>query len=243
MLEKVQTLQEPFASPVEQKPIDLVELIYAPDWKTILLDLVQSERMDAWNIDLTELAEKYYVRIQTLTETSLRIPANAMLCSAILLRFKSKKLKISSIEEAEELMLQEQLESNKITKLYSEYDPFLKNPRMNREGKISLNDLVGAIEEMMEKSKEKSLKKRLEMQDFKLPHITINIEEKIGSVFEEVKSKADSQGLCLFSQLIEGKNPIEAIDVFLPVLFLCNRDKINAWQEEWFGQIFIQILD
>ncbi|MDO8646799.1 MAG: hypothetical protein Q7R70_00080 [Candidatus Diapherotrites archaeon] len=239
MLEKTETLQEPF---VEEKPMDLVELIYAPDWKTILLDLVQSERMDAWDIDLTALAEKYYVRIQSLTETNLRIPANAMLCSAILLRFKSKKLRISSIEDAEELAIQEQALELKNTKLFADYDPFLKNPRMNREGTITLNDLVSAIEEMMEKSRQKSLKKRLDMPEFKLPFSGINIEERIAKTLEDVNSKADSQGLCLFSQLTEGKNPIETIDVFLPVLFLCTRDKINAWQEEWFGEIFISII-
>jgi len=241
-----QIIQGPFASQPEenekQKPIDLVELIYSPDWKTILLDLVQSERMDAWNIDIAELAGKYYARIQELTGTNLRVPANAMLCSAILLRFKSKKLKISSIEEAEELLMQEQAEAAKITKLYDNFEPFLKNPRMMREGKISLNDLVSAIEELMEKSKQKALKKRMEMSNFKLPESTVNIEERIGKVYDSILSSVDSTGLCLFSNLVEGKKGFEVVETFIPVLFLCNREKIAAWQDEWFGQIFIQVV-
>jgi len=83
----------PFASEEAEKPVDLVELIYTPDWKTILYDLVKSERMNPWSIDVSQLAEKYYSRIKSLTGTNLRIPANAMLCSAILLRFKAKHLK------------------------------------------------------------------------------------------------------------------------------------------------------
>lgn len=237
-LAEQQALEEPEE---QQRPVDLVELIYAPDWKSILLDLVQSERMDAWNIDISELAEKYYSRIQELTETNLRVPANAMLCSAILLRFKSKKLKISSIEEAEELLMQEQQQAAKITKLYDDFEPFLKNPRMMREGKISLNDLVSAIEELMEKSKQKALKKRMEMSNFHLPESTVNIEERISQVFDSILASADSEGLCLFSRLVEGKKGFEVVETFIPVLFLCNREKIAAWQEEWFGEIFIAL--
>jgi segregation and condensation protein A len=231
----------PFDSAEAEKPVDLVELIYAPDWKTILYDLVQSEKMNAWDINITELAEKYYARIKNLTETSLRIPANAMLCSAILLRFKSKKLKISSIEEVEEAIAIQQALEAKNTKLYDKFEPLLKNPRLSREGKVSLNELVSAIEEMMEKTRQKALKKSLLAQEFKIPYASENIEEKSQKVMELVLNNCDSTGLCLFSHISIGKKASELVDLFIPMLFLCNKGKLMAWQEEWFGEIFIQI--
>lgn len=235
---------EPFDSAEAEKPVDLVELIYAPDWKTILYDLVQSEKMNAWDINITELAEKYYARIKGLTtETSLRIPANAMLCSAILLRFKSKKLKISSIEEVEEAIAIQQALEAKNTKLYDNFEPLLKNPRLSREGKVSLNELVSAIEEMMEKTRQKALKKKLLAQEFKIPYTSENIEEKSQKVMELVTNNCDSTGLCLFSHLSIGKKASELVDLFIPMLYLCNKGKLAAWQEEWFGEIFIQLTE
>ena len=239
----MQAIEQPFVqseSLEQEKPVDLVELIYAPDWKTMLIDLVQGERMDPWNIDVTELAGKYYAKIQSLSGTSLRIPANAMLCSAILLRFKAKRLRIASIEEIEDEMQKEENARN--AKLFDAFEPALKNPRMLREGKVSLNDLVLAIEGMMEKTREKALKKKLSMPDFKIPLETENIEEKTQKVMELIANNADSKGLCLFSHLIIGKTVPEIVDTFVPVLFLCKNGKINAWQEEWFGEIFISVV-
>ena len=80
---------------------NLVTLIDVPEWKTILLDLVSSEKMDPWNIDIVDLSEKYLKKINSMEQTDLRVPANAILASAILLRAKSKLLKIPSLEEEE----------------------------------------------------------------------------------------------------------------------------------------------
>ncbi|RLG69280.1 MAG: hypothetical protein DRO07_02530, partial [Candidatus Iainarchaeum archaeon] len=83
----------------EQESIDLVGLIEQPTWKSILLDLVRKEKMDVWAIDLVELSQKYLQRIQELKENNLRIPANAMLACAILLKLKSRTIKLPHEEE------------------------------------------------------------------------------------------------------------------------------------------------
>ena len=51
--------------------LDLVEMIWQPDWKTILLDLARTEKMDPWNINVSELAQKYLaevLRLRRLTQ-------------------------------------------------------------------------------------------------------------------------------------------------------------------------------
>ena len=69
--------------------IDLVDLIDQPAWKTILLDLVESEKMDPWDIDVIVLAEKYIKKINDLETNNLRVPANAILACAILVKTKA----------------------------------------------------------------------------------------------------------------------------------------------------------
>lgn len=241
--EKEDSKQFPPDEELDSKNIDLVDLIEQPAWKTILIDLVKSEKMDPWDIDLAVLADKYLEKIRSLKGSDLRIPANAILASAILLKFKSRVLKISSLDEEEESTEKRELteeEKAEIEKLL----PDLSGSRKAREGKVSLDDLVESIEEMLEKSRSRIDKRFLgerEKMEFRIPVGNANIEELVDDVLEQINKKADSQGLVMFSNLVEGKNPNEIVDTFIPCLFLVNKGKISMWQEEFFGEIMISI--
>ena len=71
---------------------------------------------------------------------------------------------------------------------------------------------------------------------------TTSIEDKLDEVFELIKSKVDSQGLVLFDDLVDGNNNESLINIFLPVLFLMNSGKVLAYQEDFFGKIFVKLL-
>ncbi|MFH1255880.1 MAG: segregation/condensation protein A [Candidatus Diapherotrites archaeon] len=224
--------------------IDLVDLIDQPAWKTILLDLVKSEKMDAWGIDIAELADKYIKKISALENTDLRLPANAILASAILLKFKSRVLRLSDLDEDDEFLKQEEARQRELWQLDSEL-PELMNIKKIKEGRISLDELVESIEAVLEKTKQKRLKERpIEVPEFKIPFASENIDEKMEVVFEKIKENADSQGLVLFSRLINGSetNSYKIVDTFIPCLFLHNKGKITLWQDDWFGEIFISIV-
>jgi chromatin segregation and condensation protein Rec8/ScpA/Scc1 (kleisin family) len=48
----------------------------------------------------------------------------------------------------------------------------------------------------------------------------------------------------MFSQLINGtKDPLQIIQVFIPVLFLANKGKLTVWQEEFWKEIFISLAE
>jgi len=215
---------------------NLVTLIDVPEWKTILIDLVNSEKMDPWNIDIIELSEKYLKKINSLDHTDLRVPANAILASAILLRAKSKLLKIPSLDELEE-------EKKGMGKIIEEFIPELKDVRNLREGKISLDELVDAIESIVEQTKKKKLRLR-EMPElkFQVPVSKENITAKMEKVFERIKEKVDSQGLVLFSALLEDESSLHIIETFIPLLFLHDENKINLWQGDWVGGAFISLM-
>ncbi|MDD5464627.1 MAG: hypothetical protein PHP62_05760, partial [Candidatus Moranbacteria bacterium] len=122
--------------------------------------------------------------------------------------------------------------------------PDLSGSRKEREGKISLDELVLSIEKMLDKSKERVDKRFLfdrTKPDFRIPLAGTNIEELVDGVLEEIQKKADSNGMVVFSQLVFGKNPNQIVDTFIPCLFLVNKGKINMWQEEFFGEIMISI--
>jgi len=217
--------------------MDLVDLIDQPAWKTILLDLVETEKMNPWDIDVIALTEKYIKKINDLSGHNLRVPANAILACAILVKTKSKYLRLSSLDDKEEIAV---LTPEQRALMLGEVPDLMSN-RMAREGRITLDELVSSIEDIIQRTTPKKGAAR------NIPRMEINfdsssIEEKMQEVFDLIKSKADSQGVVLFADLT-GKEDIDSIvDTFLPVLFLMNNGKIIAYQNEFFGTIFVQLV-
>jgi len=219
---------------------NLVDLIDQPAWKTILIDLVKSNKMDPWDIDIVDLANNYWVKIQNMQRGDLRIPANAILAAAILLKLKARTIKLSKIDDEKE-------ETKEISKeelaLIEESIPQLSGQRQFREGKISLDELVLSIENILLKTKSRqSILRQKEIPEFKFFVGEGNIDQKIDVVFKKISERADSQGLVMFTALLDEKTPLEMVNCFIPLLFLVNKGKVNAWQEEWFGEIFISLM-
>ena len=231
-------MQNPLEQPLES--INLIDLVDQPAWKTILIDLVKSEKMNPWEIDLVDLANKYYQKILAMEKTDLKLPANAILASAILLKFKARAIRISSIEELEDDLTKEV--SEKEIRFLEENLPELRHGRQLRSGKISLDDLVENITLILDKTKSRgNILREKEIPDFKVVLDNKDIEEQIKNVFSLIKQKTDSRGIARFSQLSKDKSAQETIGIFLPVLFLTNQGKINIWQESFWQEIFIAL--
>jgi segregation and condensation protein A len=223
--------------------VDLVDLIDQPAWKTILIELVKKEKMNPWEIDISELVGKYLEKIKAISENNLKIPANAILACALLLKFKSNFLRVSQIDEKE---LEE--EKRKMTpeelKEFEAMLPDLKNIRKIREGKVSLDELVNAIENMMRNSKkmaENSQFKRTRTK-FVFPDMNFKIDMAMEKVFKKIQRNADSRGMVTFTRLTKDKQDnVSIVRTFICCLFLMNKGKILMWQEKFFDEIFISL--
>ncbi len=224
--------------------VDLVDLIEQPAWKTILIELVRTERMDPWHINIAELAGKYLVKINSLSGTDLRLPANAILASAILLRFKANVLRLSQIEDEQEFLAKEKQMSPEEKAAFEALLPDLKNIRRVKEGKVTIDELVSSIEKMLQSSKKiKDLGiLRRERTKFDLPLSDFDIEKAMEKIYGRISRSADSQGLVLFSRILKDNMDNQGIvRTFIPCLFLTNRGRINMWQEVFFGEIFLSL--
>jgi len=214
-----------------QANVDLVNLIEQPTWKTILIDLVKRERMDVWAIDIVELSQKYLQKIQEMKENNLRIPANAMLACAILLKLKSRTIKFP-YEEPQEEPLPELGEL-----------PELKPITRMKERSVTLNELLAEIEAVIEKTKSKSaLQDKRDRIIIDLPVLLKqDLSGKIEEVYNKIVKNADEQGLVLFSYIVNGCTLLEVVTTFICLLFLASDERINIWQESFFGEIFIAL--
>ena len=66
-----------------------------PDWQTIIYDLIHTEQLDPWDIDIVVLTKKYFEKIDEITKESesnkidFYISSKVLLAAALLLRIKS----------------------------------------------------------------------------------------------------------------------------------------------------------
>lgn len=219
---------------VEAK-VDLEALVAQPTWREMLLDLVVTEKLDPWNIDLVEIASKYLERIRNLQKLDLRVPANLILAASILLRFKSDALRF----EEEEQVVEEQV-------FIDELQPPLEIPmlslrtRIPRKRKVTLDELMTALEEVFEEQRRKQ-EKPVIRENLLINMPKYDITERMKEIYGRVKKLADSAGLVTFSSLLKSKTREEIIYTLLPILHLAQDGKLSVFQEKFFGEIFIQL--
>ena len=58
-------------------------------WQTILYNLVKKEGMDPWDVNVSQLAQKFLKTVKEMQETDFRLSGKVVLAAAILLKMKS----------------------------------------------------------------------------------------------------------------------------------------------------------
>lgn len=222
-------------------------------WQTILYDLIKTEKIDPWDIDISLLAQKYLETVRKLKETNFFISGKVILASAILLKIKSEKLVYEDIAGFDNMMFKnEEIEElddfnndaiEQLKLLHGHPRLTIKTP-LARKKKVSLQDLVVALEKALEIDKRRTLR-RIELErvpeNLKIPEKKIdisqiikNIYDKIIGIFSSKKSKELS-----FTELVSSDKKEDKILTFVPLLHLANQNKISIDQKEHFGEISI----
>ena len=58
----------------------------------MLVDLVISDEMDPWQIDIAEIASRFLEKVREMVDLNLRLSGKTLLASSVLLRMKSESL-------------------------------------------------------------------------------------------------------------------------------------------------------
>lgn len=239
---------------------DLVTLVEVPEWKSILLDLVKSEKMDPWDIDLVHLAQKYLERIKSMQSNNLYVPANALLACAILLNMKADVLRQYFVEEeendgAEDLVvdfaflddyevISESIPGERSSKPST--PPQVLPPARITARRVTLDELLAAMERVMKAKK--SVPRRPEVEIDPIDDLLEDmekddVEELIEETYQRVLDSLDSEGITTLSRIVDGKDAYSIVRRFLPILYLANEGKLNVWQEQPFDEIFISVVE
>lgn len=222
--------------------LDLQEFVQNATWRELLTDLVSSNRLDPWDIDITSVVDGYLGVIKRMGVLDLRVPANIVLAASILLRMKSDTISIFG-KEAEEEEVQEYAEEHG---RMPSADALIPRSRMQPRRKITLEELIDALDAAMKLQERRSVR----AAEMSVPQINlvvgdVDIDEKKELVLETLRRCVGKDNMTTFSSLSacleSGKSVL--MDLFIPMLFLAQDARISMVQDEFFGEIFIRLLD
>jgi len=218
-------------------------------WQAIIYDLVKSEQLDPWDIDLAVLSRSYIEKIKELEEASLFVSSKILLAAAILLRIKSELLLKRYIRSLDEILFGKPEEKEK-EEVYIQLDDVDLLPRtpLPRLRKVTLQELMTALNKAMA-TEHRRIKKEILLRQaarevaFEIPKIRINIRQKIREIYEKILRffKTTRKEKLSFTQLAGTKRE-ERIATFIPLLHLDNQEKVLLEQEQHFGEILISLI-
>lgn len=214
-------------------------------WQDIIHNLIKEEQMDPWNINVSKLAEKYIETLEKLKEMDFRLSGKIILAAAFFLKIKSDKLLTEDLAFFDDLINPQE----------EEYLDILEDPNMNqdlgkpllkfktpqpRKRKVSVFDLIGALEKALETGYKRSIKPAVK-QSYKMPEKKKDISLMINEVYESVRKTLLKIKAIEFSKLTPSMDREDKINTFIPLLFLENQRRIELEQEKAFDEIIIKL--
>ncbi len=220
-------------------------------WKDIILNLVKTEQMDPWDINIGLLAKRYIELLNKAKELDFKISGKVVLAAAILLKLKSKRLVGEDLDEfdrmlaggsEEETDFYEDLAEMRDASRISEQEKMHLVPRtpQPRKRKVSVYDLVNALEKALEVKKRRIIKS--------IPSLEVEQPKRardVGLMIKQVYSRildfflANTGRKMTFTNLVQSADKHDKIMAFIPLLHLSTSRKINLEQKEHFGEISI----
>lgn len=221
-------------------------------WQSIIIELVKSEKMDPWNVDVSRLTKRYLEIVKKIRETNFFLSGKVLLAAALLVKIKSHRLVTEDLSNFDNLLfhVEDPLEGledymDVPDRANVEAPPLAIKTPQARKRIVTVQDLIGALEKALEVNKRRVMRREYweSRSAPPLPEKKVNISDLIKDVFERIKSMFRRKEVVTFSRLLpEGEvGKREKIVTLLPLLHLDNQEKINLVQEIPFEEIYIKL--
>ena len=219
----------------------------------LLCHLIDSNKMDIYDISLNDITDQYIDYINTMEEMNLEVTSEFLIMASNLLYIKSKKL-LPRQEVEEEMLSEEELIqriieykqykeiSNKFREMYS-----LNNKRVFKlpenievpkrtdvDIKYTLQDISNTYKNILNKNTNKLNKNAKNIEKIAITE-NYSVGESVKNMFRElIRNKH-----FVFNKLYSLNNckPQEEVTAFSGLLEMSRRSKVETEQEELFGEI------
>lgn len=223
-------------------------------WQEIIYDLINTEQLDPWDINITILTDRYLEKIEELEEQDFFVSSKVLYAAALLLRIKSEILLNKYIKSIDEILFgkKEAIEPKKLERIdldesIPELIPRSPMPRMK---KVTLQELMSALNKAIvtenRRIKKEIVKKNALLESsISLPKRKFSIKDKIKEVYDSLLGylkDEDKRKKISFTEFA-GKDKDERIISFSSLLHLEHQKKVWLDQEENFAEFYIWLKE
>ncbi len=236
-------------SPIKQEQIH--DIIYSREigWQEIIYDLINTEQLDPWDINITILTNSYLKKIQEMEEADFFISSKVLLAAALLLRIKSEILLNKYIKSIDEILFgkkQEKKYETERIELDEEIPELIPKSPMPRFKKVTLQELIQALDKAITTEnrrirKEIINKNALREASISLPKKKISIKDRIKEIYNKLFNhfqENKKQKKVTFTDFV-GKDKEAKVVSFSPLLHLETQKKVFLEQQNHFDEIHI----
>jgi segregation and condensation protein A len=220
-------------------------------WQDIIHDLINTEQLDPWNVDLVILTGRYLEKVQELEEADFFVSSKVLLAAALLLRIKSEILLNKHIKSIDDILFNRSNDEKKYSYERIELDDDIPElvPRspMPRFKRVTLQELMESLNKAII-TENRRIKKEivnnnaLRESSISLPKgTTISIKDKIKEIFDRLSGhfQENEDHTNVGYNLFVGMSKEKRIEYFAPLLHLENQKKVWLAQEDHFTEINI----
>jgi segregation and condensation protein A len=228
-------------------------------WQSMIYDLVSSEKMDPWDVDVSLLSNKFVDRLKKYKQMDLKISGKVLLAAAILLRVKSYRFVDEDINALDALIASANSGNAAEEGSFDELVSYGESGAINmderpqiyprtpqpRKRKVSVFDLVNALEKALEVYKRRPAKIS-EAPKVVAPDKPRDISLVIKDVYEKVLAffkKNKMKQKLTFNLLLPDESKEQKVFTFIPLLHLDNQRKVDLLQEYHLGEIEIKMVE
>jgi len=226
-------------------------------WKEIIYDLINTEQLNPWDIDISILSEKYLQKIGGLEEDDFFVSSKVLLAASLLLRIKSEILLNQYIKSIDDILFgskEIKIEKFEEVELDEEFPDLIPKSPLPRFKRVTLKELMESLNKAIVTENRRIKKEIIKKNSLReilisLPKKTTSITDKIKGIYQNLLSyfnqaENDKKQKVSFNEFI-GDNKDERLIAFSPLLHLENQKKVWLEQEEhlidfhiWLGHVY-----
>lgn len=217
-------------------------------WQAIIYDLVNTEQLNPWDVDLGLLANRYLEKIKVMEEANFLLSSKVLHAASLLLRLKSEILLQKYIKSIDEILFGKkeetfkpieriEIDENSLPLLYP------KTP-LPRYRKVTLQELMSALDKAVNTETRRIKKETSKLIqgkniDIVLPKMKISIRDRIRDIYARIMTGFKRKQSKISYSELTGNNKEEKLACFLPCLHLDSQQKVWLEQENHFQEIYV----
>ena len=209
-----------------------------PPWN-ILFEISRLEKVTPWNVNIAYLLNSFLSEMERMGKVDFRASGVALDSSALIYLMKSKLLLTLQEPPSQPkppgdyvppplfLPLRHELTSTTIQHLLEVLDDVLKGEKLTRVDRVISQPVLPAFTDL------------LPQFDAFLQEIELQMDK----LYDLLLVKVKGAGIIEFGALAKGATRMEAVQMFILLLFLAQDGKVNLWQNEETEEMYIAVGD